>query len=563
MKLNNKGFVASTLMYSLLILFLFLILGLIALLSNRKMILDKLKNDIKEEVNSTKKYTYYENGTPIYFNPVTNKICGNYTEENSLNETKTGCLKWYIFNDDINKASVNMILDHNTSSNVAWNSSGNNTDGMKEVKDRLEEDTNKWDKNLNPRLITADEIAHIVGADSEDTIKWKQSKSYGTDDTITKVSWFYLDGSGTSYSDSDGWKKQLSNSTNKSKYAWLFDYTYNCETYGCNINESNNIKKGYWTSTRVNGNSANNQAWFIYRIGSLDYALITRTDIGVRPVISVDKKELNKLDNLQLTKFIINLEKNNNNDLTYDNTVDNNLRYIGNNPNNYVYFNNELWRIIGIMNNIDNNGKVESRVKLIRKDSIGLYAWNEVNDNTWGSSTLANYLNNEYYNNLSSNSKELIENATWNISKINFVNSAYTYYTAERLNSNDSSNVWNGKIGLYYPSDFGFATGGNNKEVCLNAELYSTVNSKFQNCYKDTDGCLSNNWLYDGNETWFINPGDDATRVMFLYPEGYIDYGGNHSSPKAKINVYPTVYLKSNVLLERGNGTVEYPYYIK
>lgn len=290
MKLNNKGFVATALLYSLLVIFLFLIVGLLAMLSNRKMILDKLKGDVKNELNGMTKYKVYENGTAIYYNPVTNKLCSDYTEENSLNENKTGCMKWYIFNDNINKSTVNMILDHNTTNAVAWNSSGNNEDGMNEVKTALENDTKNW--NISARLITADEVAHIVGADTDDTIKWKSSKGYGDNDIETKVSWFYLNASGTSYSSSNGWKKRISTEKSTNEYAWLFDYTSNCEDYGCNINRNNNY--GYWTSTRVNGASSNIQAWFVYSIGSLDYALITRTDIGVRPVITLNKKELTK-----------------------------------------------------------------------------------------------------------------------------------------------------------------------------------------------------------------------------------------------------------------------------
>ena len=63
-------------------------------------------------------------------------------------------------------------------------------------------------------------------------------------------------------------------------------------------------------------------------------------------------------------------------ELKYDNTVDNNLRYVGADPNNYVSFNNELWRIIGVMNNIDDGtGKKETRLKIIRDEPIGKYSW--------------------------------------------------------------------------------------------------------------------------------------------------------------------------------------------
>ena len=49
-----------------------------------------------------------------------------------------------------------------------------------------------------------------------------------------------------------------------------------------------------------------------------------------------------------------------------DNTVDENIRYYGSNPNNYVSFNNELWRIIGVFGN---------NVKLVRKDILWSLSW--------------------------------------------------------------------------------------------------------------------------------------------------------------------------------------------
>ena len=58
MKLNNKGFVTSAVLYSLLILFITILLGILALFSNRKMILDKLKGDIKGEVDQDKYIKY-------------------------------------------------------------------------------------------------------------------------------------------------------------------------------------------------------------------------------------------------------------------------------------------------------------------------------------------------------------------------------------------------------------------------------------------------------------------------------------------------------------------------
>ena len=64
-----------------------------------------------------------------------------------------------------------------------------------------------------------------------------------------------------------------------------------------------------------------------------------------------------------------------------------NIRYIGKDPNNYIYFNCndynnqtadtcEKWRIIGVFNNITKaDGSKENLVKIIRADSLGYYSW--------------------------------------------------------------------------------------------------------------------------------------------------------------------------------------------
>ena len=108
--------------------------------------------------------------------------------------------------------------------------------------------------------------------------------------------------------------------------------------------------------------------------------------------------------------------------LAYDGTTDNNLRYVGANPCNYVKVDNEIWRIIGVMNNIDDGTvKRESRIKLIRDESIGRYSWDSsessVNSgygvNEWSQADLMKLLNpgyesesiggSLYYNNSSGN----------------------------------------------------------------------------------------------------------------------------------------------------------------
>ncbi len=223
------------------------------------------KNGQSKKISDTceELYQVYESGTAIYFNPETGKVC-NQNDAVSTTGTRTGCMKWYTFNDEGSKTeTVNMILDHNTTAGVAYNSTNSNSE-MKEVKAALESDTSTWDKSLKARLITANEIAKITGNTSFD------------EKTSTKSSWFYLDSNN---------QTQVANSTNKSKYAWLYDYTKECKQYGCNIEDSSIL--GYWTSTPVAGR--NDCAWLVYMYGNLDYHTVESTYYGLRPVITVSK----------------------------------------------------------------------------------------------------------------------------------------------------------------------------------------------------------------------------------------------------------------------------------
>ncbi|NLL02412.1 MAG: hypothetical protein GX265_05275, partial [Mollicutes bacterium] len=73
-------------------------------------------------------------------------------------------------------------------------------------------------------------------------------------------------------------------------------------------------------------------------------------------------------------------------------------RYEGDNPNNYIYFNNELWRIIGVFSDNTHGKTGQKLVKIIRNDSIGGIAWDKNNANNWPSSSLYTLLNTNYYN---------------------------------------------------------------------------------------------------------------------------------------------------------------------
>ena len=218
----------------------------------------------KSDEEVTKTYPVYSDGTAVYYNPETNSKC-NQSEAVSTTGAKTGCMKWYTFNDEGENAStVNMILDHNTTAKVVYNSTNVNTE-PKEVITALTSDTSTWNNNLNVRLITADEVAKITGNMNFNCL------------TSVSDDWFYLDSNSHT---------QVATSQNKSKYAWLFDYTNNCISYGCNIEDSSNY--GYWTGTSVF--NSDSRVWYIVRNGYMNYLDAKHDDNrGIRPVMTISK----------------------------------------------------------------------------------------------------------------------------------------------------------------------------------------------------------------------------------------------------------------------------------
>ena len=115
-------------------------------------------------------YTSFDDGDVIYFNPETSSLCTE-GEAVSTAGTKTGCMKWYAYNDNKNEYRLKLILDHNTTPYCQWNDTGKIVDGSTILNSKLKNDTQTWDKELNPRIISAYEIKKLVSNQSFDG-KW-------------------------------------------------------------------------------------------------------------------------------------------------------------------------------------------------------------------------------------------------------------------------------------------------------------------------------------------------------------------------------------------------------
>ena len=279
-------------------------------------------------------------------------------------------------------------------------------------------------------------------------------------------------------------------------------------------------------------------------------------------------------------------------------------RYIGANPNNYIKFNDELWRIIGVFDVDDGTGKIEKRMKIIRNESIGNYPWdnkdtstgaeNDYGKNNWSDARL-NYLLNPghesetyggslywnrksgtcYYgqNNattscdftstgLTDEAKTMIGDAKWYLggtgdytsSSNGLASHFYSYERGTTVYSGRSTN-WTGKVGLMYPSDYGYATsGGNsrNRASCMAKELYNLDDSSYSDC-KNNDWLLSTDTVQ-----WTISPSaGDSFYVFYVIDNGFVGANyANYYRPAA----HPVVHLKSTIKVISGSGTASSPY---
>lgn len=197
-------------------------------------------------------------GVEYYYNPEKDSKCTK-EEADANTSLNKGCMKWYSILDD-GSENISLLLSHNIGENVMWNSTGSNKSGPVTVNKELAKNITTWNKNIKTtaRLITAEEIANITN-----------NKGWFNDNK-----WYYL------HNNSD---IEYVGASESNRYAWLFDNTKNCTSYGCNI--SSDKTYGYWTSST----NSTSYAWNIFHDGTFDIAAVNATNRGVRPVIKVNR----------------------------------------------------------------------------------------------------------------------------------------------------------------------------------------------------------------------------------------------------------------------------------
>ena len=210
--------------------------------------------------------------------------------------------------------------------------------------------------------------------------------------------------------------------------------------------------------------------------------------------------------------------------------------YKGANPNNYITFNNETWRIISINS--------DGTIKIMRDRIVGRMAWNASAINDWtSSSTLNTYLNETYYNSLNSAAQSQIITSDYNIGAV------YSYDTSLQNTINDEkSKTWNGKVALITVSEY--IRSNSNQNSC------GTMNQTYE---LDSSSCRNTSWIYEGDMNWWtLTPNSqNSMEAYYAYNSIYIfslqvsDEGG----------VRPVVTLSADTTLS-GSGTQSNPFTI-
>ena len=298
---------------------------------------------------------------------------------------------------------------------------------------------------------------------------------------------------------------------------------------------------------------------------------------------------------------------------------ENGIRYEGADPNNYICLDNKasgacsdsslLFRIIGLFDEDTssdgtNSSGTKKLLKVIDTNNYGGMSWDDAslknvkssinssekykivllapnpNDGTndWSSATLKTKLNGTYLttllgtSNVNSKLSSAIANTKWHLGGTSNSNevtfTADSIYAVERntsaIYSGNPSSIY-AKVGLMYPSDYGYATVGGsttNKTGCRNQSLYNWNNSSYSDC-------KNNDWLFTSQVTswgsneseWLLSPYSSTSYIatqLFYLGNVSNDGVGTYNA------VRPTIYLDSSTLkiVGTGDGSSTNPYRI-
>ena len=214
--------------------------------------------------------------------------------------------------------------------------------------------------------------------------------------------------------------------------------------------------------------------------------------------------------------------------------------YKGTNPNNYITFSGETWRIISVEN--------DGTIKIMRNESIGNRAWDSSDSNNWTRpATLNTYLNEEYLPTLSDSDK--VVSHDFSIGAVTSDNNDL----ANQIND-EKGTTWNGKVGLITVSDY--LRANTNTEQCGNLSINDTNRTT----------CLTTDWMYNtipsGRSIATISP--NAGLSDYIFAVGSLSSASSLAVSNVSnvyLGVVPVLYLTSDITLT-GTGTSDDPFQI-
>lgn len=225
-------------------------------------------------------------------------------------------------------------------------------------------------------------------------------------------------------------------------------------------------------------------------------------------------------------------------------TINNELVYRGDDVDNYVSFNDQLWRIV----KVDSEGDIKL---VLSSKTENTYVWddsyNSEKDDNVGITTdylhadIRKTLNDYYENNFTKESKSKIVLKNLCIGGYN--------YDSEKYELNDSFSVEkecsiikeNEKVGLLNAIDY---QSSSLDSSCINLQNKECVNRNY----------LSNNNI----NTWLLNK-VSSTNYQVLYLSNTIMV--TNANNEKRIN--PVIYITNKAIISSGDGTVEKPYVVK
>ena len=270
--------------------------------------------------------------------------------------------------------------------------------------------------------------------------------------------------------------------------------------------------------------------------------------------------------------------------------------YRGQSPNNYVEFNNELWRIIA--KETDGTYKIirdellpqNAGYTMIAFDALGYRSYENntyctsLQDNlscgvygkvsgTYQSpdgrmsgtvtenSSIADYLNGEYYNELTEIARAQIQQHVYYIGPVEHYDQTGNDSISKNI-AEEKMNTWTGNIGLVNVSDVLKAS---TNPACISAtdQLNQMNNSGISTCNSNYLVDLPDQTVYwtINNAVWeSVNDSDYVWEVG--QAESLAGLAFNAADSVDFVGARPVLYLRSNIQFTSGNGTKSQPFQI-